>query len=112
MLNSSSVIFHVARDGEVIGQFEEAEFASRVRRIEIRSTDYYFVEGMAEWRPVYEYRPSVALPATPTPESVRAAQREVAPRLAKASTRIPPRAVWAIVAVIVILIAIATCHGI
>ena len=66
------VRYHIARDGEVIGAYTEAEFASKVRRLEIRSTDYFFVEGMKEWQPVYEYQPSVALAPTPTPESVRA----------------------------------------
>ncbi len=67
-------MFNVARDGEIIGEFTEAQFARMIRSLEIRSTDHYFVEGMAEWEPVYEYRPSVTLPPTPTPESVRTAQ--------------------------------------
>lgn len=67
------MIFSVARDGQILGEFSEAQFASKIRSQEIRSTDHYFVEGMPDWRPVYEYQPSVTLPPTPTPESVNAA---------------------------------------
>ena len=63
--------FSVARDGEIIGEFSEAELGRKIRSQEIRSTDHYFVEGMTDWRFVYEYSPSAALPPTPTPESVR-----------------------------------------
>lgn len=60
----------VARDGQIIGEFNEAEFASRLRRQEIRSSDYFMDDRMTTWLPVYEYRSSVSLPPTPTPESL------------------------------------------
>ncbi len=72
-LKIPAVMFSVARDGEVVGEFSEAEFARKIRSQEIRSTDHYFVEGMADWKPVYEYIPSATLPPTPSPESVKSA---------------------------------------
>jgi len=51
------VIFFVCRiDGTEIGQFEEAEFRDKVFSRQIKAQDYYWHEGMADWRPVSDYR--------------------------------------------------------
>jgi hypothetical protein len=51
------VIFFVCRiDGTQVGEFEEAEFRERVFARTIAANDYYWHEGIADWRPVSEYR--------------------------------------------------------
>jgi hypothetical protein len=51
------VIFFVCRiDGTQIGEFEEAEFRDKVLARQITAQDYYWHEGMTDWRPVSEYR--------------------------------------------------------
>ncbi len=48
--------FHVARDGAVIGEFEEQTFRNKVFAGEITPTDLYWRAGFADWRPVSEFR--------------------------------------------------------
>lgn len=48
--------FHVARDGEIIGEFNEQVFRDKVFRGEVRRTDFYWTEGMTEWQSVAQYR--------------------------------------------------------
>lgn len=56
-LHSGDVTFFVCRiDGTQIGEFDEAQFREKVFGRQIASDDYYWHEGMAEWRPVAEYR--------------------------------------------------------
>jgi len=51
------VIFFVCRiDGTQIGEFEEAEFREKLFAMKIKADDYYWHEGMADWRPVSNYR--------------------------------------------------------
>jgi len=52
------MIFHACRaDGVPIGQFEEAEFRKKILRGELQADHYYWREGMADWKPISEYRP-------------------------------------------------------
>ncbi len=48
--------FHVARDGVVIGEFNEQVFRDKVFRGEVRRNDFYWTEGMTEWETVAQYR--------------------------------------------------------
>ena len=48
--------FHVARDGEIIGEFDEQVFRDKVFRGEVRRDDFYWTEGMTEWQSVVQYR--------------------------------------------------------
>ena len=48
--------FHVARDGAVLGEFEEQAFRHKVFSGEITPTDFYWRAGFQEWRPVSEFR--------------------------------------------------------
>jgi hypothetical protein len=51
------VTFFVCRiDGTKVGEFNEAEFRDKVFARKITSSDYYWHEGMADWRPISEYR--------------------------------------------------------
>ncbi|MBA3962583.1 MAG: DUF4339 domain-containing protein [Chthoniobacterales bacterium] len=50
------MIYHVARDGEVLGEFSEDEFRARRARGAVLPTDHYWTEEMSEWKPVSEYR--------------------------------------------------------
>lgn len=44
--------YHVARDGQPIGIFLEYEVKDGLRKGELRATDLYWREGMAEWQPL------------------------------------------------------------
>lgn len=48
--------FHVARDGAVMGEFEEQIFRDKVFSGEIRPSDWYWIPGFSDWRPVSEFR--------------------------------------------------------
>ena len=48
--------FHVARDGAVLGEFEEPAFRNKVFNGEITPTDFYWRPGFEDWRPVSEFR--------------------------------------------------------
>ena len=49
--------FFVCRiDGTQVGEFGEEEFRDKVFGRQIKADDYYWHEGMADWRPVAEYR--------------------------------------------------------
>jgi hypothetical protein len=49
---------HVARDGQVIGEFSESEFREKIYRGEIYAEDFYWCEEMSDWAPVSHYRAS------------------------------------------------------
>src|SRR6266513_4782796 len=48
--------FHVAREGAVLGEFEEQLFRNKVFSGEIRPNDWYWTAGFTDWRPVTEFR--------------------------------------------------------
>ena len=48
--------FHVAREGAVVGQFDEQTFRNKVFAGEITPTDFYWRTGLDDWRPVSEFR--------------------------------------------------------
>src|SRR5437870_11205736 len=48
--------FHVAREGTVLGEFEEQIFRNKVFSREIRPNDLYWTAGFTDWRPVNEFR--------------------------------------------------------
>jgi len=48
--------FHVAREGAVLGEFEEQIFRNKVFSGEIRPSDLYWTAGFTDWRPVSEFR--------------------------------------------------------
>ena len=48
--------FHVAREGAVLGEFEEQIFRNKVFSGEIRPNDLYWTAGFRDWRPVSEFR--------------------------------------------------------
>jgi hypothetical protein len=48
--------FHVAREGAVLGEFEEQIFRNKVFSGEIRPNDVYWTAGFTDWRPVSEFR--------------------------------------------------------
>jgi hypothetical protein len=65
------MIVHVARAGEVIGQFDEPTFQTKISSGEIRPDDYYWVEGFADWKAVSQYRvtaKTVRLSVAPPPQ--------------------------------------------
>jgi hypothetical protein len=44
----------VARGGKVIGEFEAKEIPWRVQQGVLMETDYYWTEGMTDWKPLTE----------------------------------------------------------
>src|SRR5438094_8033631 len=48
--------FHVAREGTVLGEFEEQIFRNKVFSREIRPNELYWTAGFTDWRPVNEFR--------------------------------------------------------
>jgi hypothetical protein len=49
--------FHACRaDGTKLGELNEAEFQEKIFSGSLTSTDYYWHEGMADWRPIADYR--------------------------------------------------------
>ncbi len=54
--------YHIARDNQQIGVFEETEVRSKLASGEFRSSDLAWTEGMAEWKPL-----GVVLPPEPPP---------------------------------------------
>jgi hypothetical protein len=72
------MIFHACKaDGASIGQFEEADFREKISRGELLPGHYYWCEGMADWKPISEYKPpgkvTTILGSIPTRETRRAA---------------------------------------
>jgi GYF domain 2 len=51
------MIFFACRiDGTKLGEFEEPDFQAKVSAGQLKSDDYYWHEGMADWRPISDYR--------------------------------------------------------
>ena len=64
---------HVARGGEIIGEFDESTFQQKVFAGEIRPDDNYWVEGFAEWKSVSAYRitsKTVRMNVAPPPQEM------------------------------------------
>ena len=45
----------VARGGKVIGEFEAKEIPWRIEQGVLLNTDYYWTEGMKDWKPLSDY---------------------------------------------------------
>jgi GYF domain 2 len=54
--HTKAMTFHVARGGEITGEFNESTFQEKVFAGEIRPEDHYWTEGFADWRLVSQYR--------------------------------------------------------
>src|SRR5438552_18190939 len=80
--------FHVAREGAVVGEFEEQIFRNKVCSGEIRPNDLYMTAGFTDWRPVSEFRverktePIVLETGTAVPPAIRSARQRSAPAIA------------------------------
>ena len=82
------MIFHVAREGEVVGEFSESTFQEKIFAGEILPGDYYWTEGLPDWRLVSQYRilaKTVRMSAEPPPILAESGQ----PR--PSSAGVPPR---------------------
>jgi hypothetical protein len=70
--HANLMIFHVVREGEVIGEFSESAFQEKIFAGEIRPGDHYWTEGLPDWRLVSQYRilaKTVRMSAEPPPSS-------------------------------------------
>ena len=97
--------FHVAREGAVLGEFEEQIFRNKVFSGEIRPNDLYWTAGFTDWRPVSEFRV-----ARKTEPIVLDAGSAVPPAIQKQSQRWAPIALICICA-LVLLISVAMVAG-
>lgn len=68
--------FFVTRDGKQIDEHEKQGFHAKLLSGDIVTTDYYWVDGMEDWRPVSDYTMGMqtmkidmtpAAPASPAP---------------------------------------------
>ena len=57
LLPSPIVTIHVCHsDGATVGEFSEPVFREKISSGELHSDDFYWHEGMADWKPIKEYR--------------------------------------------------------
>jgi len=80
--------FHVAREGVVMGEFEEQIFRNKVFSGETRPNDLYWIAGFTDWRPVSEFRvarktePVLLDTSSAVPPAIRKARQRSAPAIA------------------------------
>jgi GYF domain 2 len=98
--------FHVAREGAVMGEFEEQIFRNKVFSGEIRPNDFYWTAGFADWRPVSEFR--VARKTEPIVLDTGSA---VPPAIVKARQRSAPAIALICICALVLLIGVAMIAG-
>ena len=85
---ATAMRFHVAREGAVMGEFEEQIFRNKVFSGEIRPSDFYWTAGFADWRPVSEFRvarktePILLDTGSAVPPAIRKARQRSAPAIA------------------------------
>jgi len=78
----------VAREGAVMGEFEEQLFRNKVFSGEIRPNDLYWTVGFTDWRPVSEFRvarktePILLDTGSAVPPAIRKARQRSAPAIA------------------------------
>ena len=102
----SAMRFHVAREGAVMGEFEEQMFRNKVFSGEIRPNDLYWTAGFAEWRPVSEFR--VARKTEPILLDTGSA---VPPAIGKLRQRSAPAIALICICALVLLISVAMVAG-
>jgi GYF domain 2 len=102
----SAMRFHVAREGAVMGEFEEQIFRNKVFSGEIRPNDLYWTAGFADWRPVSEFR--VARKTEPILLDTGSA---VPPAIGKLRQRSAPAIALICVCALVLLIGVAMMAG-
>ena len=103
---STTMKFHVAREGAVMGEFEEQIFRNKVFSGEIGPNDFYWTAGFADWRPVSEFR--VARKTEPILLDTGSA---VPPAIRKARQRSAPAIALICISALVLLIGVAMMAG-
>src|SRR5437899_11188540 len=98
--------FHVAREGAVMGEFEEQIFRNKVFSGEIRPHDFYWTAGFADWRLVSELRG-----ARKTEPILMDTGSAVPPAIRRARQLSPPAIALICICAIVLLIGVAMMAG-
>jgi len=98
--------FHVAREGAVLGEFEEQIFRNKVFSGEIRPSDLYWTAGFTDWRPVSEFR--VARKTEPIVLHARVA---VPPAIQKPGQRSAPAIALMCICALVLVIGVGMVVG-
>lgn len=57
METPAGAIYHVARDGQVIGAFPFPTLAAKFKDGSVKASDHYLVEGTSDWKLVGELKP-------------------------------------------------------
>src|SRR2546430_9206804 len=94
--------FHVAREGAVLGEFEEQLFRNKVFSGEIRPNDLYWTAGFTDWRPVSDFRV-----ARKTEPIVLDADSAVPPAIQKQGLRSAPAIRLICLCALILLIGVA-----
>ena len=98
--------FHVAREGAVMGEFEEQIFRNKVFSGEIRPSDLYWTPGFNDWRLVSEFR--VARKTEPILLDTGSA---VPPAIKKPRQRSAPAVALICIFVLALIFAVGTLTG-
>jgi GYF domain 2 len=98
--------FHVAREGAVLGEFEEQLFRNKVFSGEILPNDLYWTAGFANWRPVSEFRV-----ARKTEPILLDSGSAVPPAIQKHGQRSAPTIALICICALVLLIGVAMVAG-
>jgi GYF domain 2 len=102
----SAMRFHVAREGAVVGEFEEQIFRNKVFSGEIRPNDLYWIAGFTDWRPVSEFRVT-----RKTEPILLDADAAVPPAIKKPRQRSAPAIALISICALVLLIGVAMMAG-
>lgn len=102
----SAMRFHVAREGAMMGEFEEQIFRNKVFSGEIRPNDLYWIPGFANWRPVSEFRV-----ARKTEPILLDSAAVVPPAIGKPNTRSAPAIALICLTALVLLFGIVMMTG-
>jgi GYF domain 2 len=98
--------FHVAREGAVMGEFEEQIFRNKVFSGEIRPSDFYWTAGFTDWRPVSEFRV-----ARKTEPILLETESAMPPAIRKTRQRSAPAIALICICALVLLIGVAMMAG-
>lgn len=98
--------FHVAREGAVLGEFEEQMFRNKVFSGEILPNDLYWTAGFTGWRPVSEFRV-----ARKTEPILLDSGSAVPPAIQKQGQRSAPAVALICICALVLLIGVAMVAG-
>src|ERR1700748_3057859 len=79
------MIYYIAQSGKETFSLDEDEFRDAIFRGEIQPEDFYFCEGLNDWKPVSEFRTALVSPSTASMQSLPRAVPVVTPDIPRPS---------------------------